>query len=147
MSHSMTARRIAIVSMAISAALAALKITVGWLAGSTAVVADGVEAAGDVVSSAVVFFGLALAAIPPDENHPYGHGRIETLSGFTVGVMLALVGGGIAISSMQRLYVKATAPQGFAVYAMIVSIAAKSILSAVKFRIARKTGETLDKKG
>lgn len=136
----MTARRIAIVSMAISAALAALKITVGWLAGSTAVVADGVEAAGDVVSSAVVFFGLALAAIPPDDNHPYGHGRIETLSGFTVGVMLALVGGGIAISSMQRLYVKATPPQGFAVYAMIVSIAAKSILSAVKFRIARKTG-------
>ncbi|MFN7935772.1 MAG: cation diffusion facilitator family transporter [Bryobacteraceae bacterium] len=136
----MTARRIAIVSMAVSAALAALKITVGWLAGSTAVVADGVEAAGDVVSSAVVFFGLALAAIPPDENHPYGHGRIETLSGFTVGVMLALVGGGIAISSMQRLYVKATAPQGFAVYAMIVSVAAKSILSAVKFRIARKTG-------
>lgn len=136
----MTARRIAIVSMAVSAALAALKITVGWLAGSTAVVADGVEAAGDVVSSAVVFFGLALAAIPPDDNHPYGHGRIETLSGFTVGVMLALVGGGIAISSMQRLYVKATPPQGFAVYAMIVSIAAKSILSAAKFKIARNTG-------
>jgi len=140
MSHSMTARRIAILSMGVSAALAALKLTVGWLAGSTAVMADGVEAAGDVVSSAVVFFGLALAAMPPDENHPYGHGRIETLSGFTVGVMLALVGAGIAITSMQRLYVKATPPQGFAVYAMVVSIAAKSILSAVKFRYARITG-------
>lgn len=140
MSHSMTARRISILSMGVSAALAALKITVGWLAGSTAVVADGVEAAGDVVASAVVFFGLALAAMPPDENHPYGHGRIETLSGFTVGVMLALVGAGIAITSMQRLYVKVTPPQGFAVYAMIVSIAAKSILSAVKFRYARITG-------
>ncbi len=64
MSHSMTARRISILSMGVSAALAALKITVGWLAGSTAVVADGVEAAGDVVASAVVFFGLALAAMP-----------------------------------------------------------------------------------
>jgi len=140
MSHSMTARRIAILSMGVSAALAALKLTVGWLAGSTAVMADGVEAAGDVVSSAVVFFGLALAAMPPDENHPYGHGRIETLSGFTVGVMLALVGAGIAITSMQRLYVTVSPPRGFAIYAMVVSVAAKSILSAVKFRQARITG-------
>ncbi len=140
MSHSMTARRVAVLSMGVSAALAALKISVGWLAGSTAVVADGVEAAGDVVSSAVVFFGLALAARPPDENHPYGHGRIETLSGFTVGVMLALVGAGIAVSSMQRLYVTASPPRGFAVYAMIVSVAAKSVLSAYKFRVAKRTG-------
>ncbi len=140
MPHSMTARRVAVLSMGISAALAALKIGVGWLAGSTAVVADGVEAAGDVVSSAVVFFGLALAARPPDENHPYGHGRIETLSGFTVGVMLALVGAGIAVSSMQRLYVTASPPQGYAVYAMIVSVGAKSVLSAYKFRVAKRTG-------
>ena len=140
MSHSVTARRIAVLSMGISAALAALKITVGLLAGSTAVLADGVEAAGDVVASAVVFFGLALAALPPDDNHPYGHGRIETLSGFTVGVMLSLVGSGIAISSMQRLYVKATVPESYAIYAMLVSVAAKSILSVVKFRYAKTTG-------
>ena len=140
MSHSVTARRIAVLSMGISAALAALKITVGLLAGSTAVLADGIEAAGDVVSSAVVSFGLALAALPPDDNHPYGHGRIETLSGFTVGVMLSLIGSGIAITSMQRLYVKATVPERYAIYAMLVSVAAKSILSVVKFRYAKTTG-------
>ncbi|MBL8177931.1 MAG: cation transporter [Bryobacterales bacterium] len=139
-SHSVTARRISLLSMGVSAALAALKLSVGWLAGSTAVMADGAEAAGDVVSSAVVYFGLALAAMPPDENHPYGHGRLEILSGFTVGVMLALAGAGIAITSMQRLYVVATPPKGFAVYAMIVSVAAKSILSAVKFHYAKRTG-------
>ena len=70
-----TGQRIAAAGMAVSAALALTKIFVGLAGHSTAVVADGLESAGDVLASGLVLLGLTLAAIPPDENHPYGHGR------------------------------------------------------------------------
>ena len=52
---------------------------------STSVFATGVEFAGDVLASIVVLFGLIAATKPPDDDHPYGHGRIETLAAFVVG--------------------------------------------------------------
>ena len=76
---------------------------VGLMAGSTAVVADGVESASDIVASSVVLFGLVIAGKPPDENHPYGHGRLETLMGGAVGMLLAGTGVVICVRSLAQL--------------------------------------------
>ena len=61
-------RRVALASIFLSAALALAKITIGLMAGSTAVVSDGFESAGDVFASGLVFFGLLVAAKPPDRD-------------------------------------------------------------------------------
>ena len=74
-------KRIALISILVSTSLAVAKIVVGWLAGSTSVIADGAESAGDVLASGFVFLDFIFAARPPDEDHPYGHGRYETLTG------------------------------------------------------------------
>src|SRR5262245_45567904 len=87
-------RRVAIAGIAASAVLATLNIVVGIVTRSTSVFATGVEFAGDVLASSVVLIGMIVAARPADENHPYGHGRIETLAAFTVGVILVAGGGG-----------------------------------------------------
>ena len=87
-----TARRIALVGMAVSAMLACSNIIIGLLTNSTSVVATGFEFAGDVLASSIVLIGMGVAARPADENHPYGHGRFETLSAFVVGVILAAAG-------------------------------------------------------
>ncbi len=96
----MTAERIgrgvAIASMLISAGLAVAKITIGLHGHSTAVVSDGIESAGDVLASGLVLLGLVMAAKPPDAEHPYGHGRLETISALVVGMML--VGSGSLIA-------------------------------------------------
>ena len=76
--------RAALAGMAISGALAVVKILIGLQAGSQAVVADGVESAADVLSSLAVLISLLVAARPPDEDHPYGHGRFETLTGLSI---------------------------------------------------------------
>src|ERR1700732_4004550 len=91
-----TARRIAIVGMIVSALLAILKITVGSLAHSAALSADGFESATDVFTSGLVLVGLTLAARPGADNHPYGHGRVEILIGLLLGFILVCAGGGIA---------------------------------------------------
>jgi divalent metal cation (Fe/Co/Zn/Cd) transporter len=85
--------------MGASGLLAVLKITVGLFAGSAAVVSDGVESAADVLASGIVLFGLMLAAKPPDAEHPYGHGRVETLSGLAVGILLGITGAGICFKA------------------------------------------------
>jgi cation diffusion facilitator family transporter len=135
----LTASRVAILSMTISGLLALIKITAGILAGSTSVLADGLESASDVVASGVVLFGLAAAARPADEDHPYGHGRLETLSGFVVGIMLAVAGAGISINATGKIYEIHPPPQAYAAWALVFSILMKAGLSTGKFHFARKT--------
>ena len=82
----------ALLSVFAGATLALAKILIGLAANSAAVVSDGFEAAADVVSSAIVFTGLWLASKPPDRDHPYGHGRYETLASLCVSAILAITG-------------------------------------------------------
>lgn len=89
------ARRLALTGMAVSGLLAVMKIFVGTQARSTAVVADGFESAADVISSGLVWLGLTIASRPADDNHPYGHGRFEILTGLMMGMILAATGGAI----------------------------------------------------
>src|SRR5215831_2321176 len=98
-----TGQRIAAAGMAVSAALALTKIFVGYAGHSTAVVADGLESAGDVLASGLVLLGLTLAAKPPDADHPYGHGRVEILTGHLIGLLLTAGGALIAYGSIERL--------------------------------------------
>jgi cation diffusion facilitator family transporter len=132
------ARRIALASIGISAGLAFAKILVGWMAGSTSVVADGFESAGDVVASTIVLFGLVLASRPPDEDHPYGHGRYEMLSGLAVGVILCAAGAGICVQSVERALHRHAVPAAYGIWPLIASISIKAGLSTLKFRYGRR---------
>ncbi|HBY60699.1 MAG TPA: cation transporter [Solibacterales bacterium] len=124
--------------MFVSGALAVAKIVLGYLAGSTAVVADGMESASDVVASAAVLFGLAMASRPADDDHPYGHGRIETLTGLGLGLILAATGLAICIRSLDRIEEIHAAPAAWAIWPLVASVAAKSFLSVFKFRVGRR---------
>ncbi len=132
------ARRITILSIGVSGSLAFAKILTGWLAHSTSVVADGIESAGDVVTSSVVLFGLIVAARPPDENHPYGHGRSEMLSGLVVGLILSAAGAGICVHAIESATTVHLVPAAFGLWPLIASIVSKSALSTAKFRYGRR---------
>lgn len=130
--------RIAIASMAVSGGLAVAKLVAGWLAGSASVVADGFESAGDVLTSGIVLLGLTIAARPPDKNHPYGHGRFETLTGLLTGLALALVGIGIIWKSLQDVGLRHAPPAAFALWPVAASVALKSAMAALKLRVGRR---------
>lgn len=127
--------------MLVGAALAAAKIIVGLHAGSTAVLSDGLEASGDVLSSAIVYAGLGLASKPPDFEHPYGHGRYETIAGLGVGALLLLAGAGIFWHSLRSLHQPSLLPV-YALYPLFAAIAIKIILAATKFRVAKRIAST-----
>lgn len=72
--------------------LAAVKVTVGLLAGSAALVADGIHSISDMVTDIAVLLGIHFGSKQPDESHPYGHGRLETFAALFIGSALAIVG-------------------------------------------------------
>lgn len=132
------ARRIAITGLAVSAALAILKITIGLAAGSAATVADGVESAADVFASGLLILGLTLAARPADRNHPYGHGRFEILTGLAIGSMLCVTGAAISYRSYLHIGHTSGPPQAYAIWPLLISLTTKAALSYYKLRIARR---------
>ncbi len=136
------ARQIAIVGMVVSGLLAILKITVGHLAHSAAVSADGFESATDVLTSGLVLVGLTLAARPADENHPYGHGRVEILIGLLLGFILVCAGCGIAWHGLTGAADERRAPASYAVWPLIVSIAVKFCLLLFKYRHGTRIGSS-----
>ncbi|HMC62635.1 MAG TPA: cation diffusion facilitator family transporter [Candidatus Solibacter sp.] len=133
-------RRVAIASIAASCVLATANIAVGRMAGSTTVVAAGVEFVGDVIASTFVLLGMIFGSRPADENHPYGHGRVEILAGLTVGIILAAGGVGICYRSLGRISEIHPPPGVYAMWPLIGAIVLRSAMSAFKFRGARRIG-------
>ena len=131
-------QRVAVTGMIVSGALAVIKIAAGEFGHSTAVVADGLESAADVIASGFVLFGLTLAAKPADDNHPYGHGRVETLTGMLIGLVLMMGGALISWHSIRRVGQPHEAMAAFVVWPLLISLAAKTGLATLKFRYGRK---------
>lgn len=82
------AAQLVVRGIAINAGLAVLKFAGGILGNTYALIADGVESVIDIVASVLVWAGFRVAAEPPDENHPYGHGKAEALAALAVAVFV-----------------------------------------------------------
>jgi cation diffusion facilitator family transporter len=132
-------RRIALTSMSVGAAIAVSKIVIGVHAGSAAVTSDGMEAGGDVLSSGIA--GLLLAAKPPDSEHPYGHGRYETLAGLALGAILLLAGSAIFWQGYSTFSESSPLP-AYALYPLLASVVIKTALAFAKFRVGRRISST-----
>jgi cation diffusion facilitator family transporter len=138
----LASRRIAVASVLIGIGLAAAKITIGLRAHSTATVSDGIESAGDVLTSCLVLLGLVIASKPPDADHPYGHGRLETISAMVVGMILAASGVLISFESLHLAHGYGNPPAAYAIWPLLASIGIKAVMSGAKLRYARKIGSS-----
>ena len=95
--------RVGIVNMAINGLLSVAKLVVGWLANSQALIADGIHSISDLGSDLLVLLAGKHGTKAADEDHPYGHRRIETAGVVVLAVLLFLTAGGIIIDAFSRL--------------------------------------------
>lgn len=86
-----------------NAFLCLAKIAIGIFSGSIAIVADGINNLSDASSSLITLIGFKLASAPEDRDHPYGHARIEYLSGLFVSILIIVVGGKLFTSSVEKI--------------------------------------------
>ncbi|MGC5327990.1 cation diffusion facilitator family transporter [Brevibacillus sp. SYSU BS000544] len=118
--------------------LAAAKLVIGIMAKSQALIADAAHSASDVIGSIAVLIGLRAAEAPPDEDHPYGHGKAESIASIIVAVLLAIVGFEIGSSSVQSMFEPLKAPAMIAVWAAIGSMAVKEWMFRYKYNLGKK---------
>lgn len=135
-----SALSLAIVSISAGVLLAALKLAAGWWGNSLSVLADGVESAGDVIASLILWLGLRIASRPADDNHPYGHGRFEILAGQAIGMFLGLSGSWLIWGSYQRIGMPSETPNPLAIWTLVISVTVKLLLAQWKRRRALSLG-------
>ncbi len=135
-----TGVKVIVVGAVANLVLAALKIAAGIVGRSTAMVADGIHSLSDLLTDGVVLFAHKIGQLPADENHPYGHGRAETLGATLVGAVIMVAGLGLGYGSWEIISTDTfRTPTWPALAAAVISIAVKEIL----FRYTRTAGETI----
>jgi cation diffusion facilitator family transporter len=127
-------------AIAINFILALIKIATGIIGNSYALIADGIESTTDIVSSLVVWGGLRISLKPPDKEHPYGHGKAESIAG--VVVALSLLGAAliIAVQSIREIRTPHHSPEWYTLVVLAGIILVKETL----FRKISDVGQELD---
>jgi cation diffusion facilitator family transporter len=135
-------RRTTLMSIAAAGMLVVLKLGVGLLTGSLALISAGVESSGDVVAAILTFFAVQLGRQPADPEHPYGHGRAENLGALgEAGILLA---GGlvVAVEAVRRLINPSSAPDThwYVFLVIAIAIAVDLTRTVISLRTAQRYG-------
>ncbi|HFD79823.1 MAG TPA: cation transporter, partial [Gammaproteobacteria bacterium] len=123
-------RRVTVVGAVVDLVLGVVKILVGWLSQSQALIADGVHSLSDLATDFIVLYAAKHSHREADEDHPYGHGRIETLATVGLGIGLIAVSLGIGFDAVERMNEPEhlPVPGMLALVVAAVSIVAKEVI-------------------
>ena len=139
MSQEQAAIKTTYFSIVSNISLAIIKGLAGFFGNSFALIADAIESSTDILASFLVLFGLKYANKPADENHPYGHGRAESLITFMVVGFLFISATIIAYESIQNINTTHESPKSWT----LIVLAAIIIWKEISFRIViKKSKET-----
>ncbi len=131
--------RVTLVGLVTNLFLLGLKLVVGILVGSAALIADAAHSFSDLVTDIVAIVGIRLSARPADESHAYGHGRYETIAASLIGVALVVAGIAITWNAGLSLYRQEHNIPGYPVLIVAaVSIVSKEWLYRITRRVARR---------
>ena len=137
-------RRVTYAGMAVNVAIAAAKAVAGVVFSSHALVADAVHSASDLVTDLAVVFGVRYWVAPADENHPYGHGKIEAFVTLFISIALVLVAWELGADAVRVLWrcERGHAPGWPALAVALAGIALKEWLFVWTRSVARRIKST-----
>ena len=135
-----TVRKVTLVGAVVDLLLGVAKVVVGITSGSQALVADGVHSFSDLATDFLVLFAAKHAHREADAEHPYGHGRIETVATVVLGVALVLVAVGIGYDAVRRLLDQGLLlhPGWLALVVAVISVISKEVIYQYTARVARE---------
>jgi cation diffusion facilitator family transporter len=134
------ASRAATLSVLLNAVSAVLKLSVGVISGSVAVLSDGIDSLEDLVASGIALASVRYGARPPDAGHPYGHGRVETIAATIQAVLIGAGGVFIILSALRRITDPPESIEtGLALIVMLLAAGANVALLQYTRRVARAT--------
>ncbi|NOX42971.1 MAG: cation transporter [Gammaproteobacteria bacterium] len=139
------ARKVTLVGSVVDFLLGVAKIFVGLIDNSQALIADGVHSLSDLVTDVMVLVAVKHGSRDADDEHPYGHGRIETLMTVALGLILIAVAAGIAQDAIRRLFLPELLmhPGWFSFSIAAISVVSKEAIYHYTIRAARKLNSEL----
>jgi cation diffusion facilitator family transporter len=128
-----------------NALLAFLKLSAGFISGSYAVIADGIDSLSDIVSSVVVLVAARIIAKPPNIKFPYGYKKADTVATKFLSFMIFFAGAQLAFSTIRILVIGAAmeTPGRLAIWVTIISILGKLLLALILFRTGKNVESTM----
>jgi cation diffusion facilitator family transporter len=131
---------VALASVATATLLVGLKLGVGVATGSLGILSEAAHSALDLVAAAVTYFSVRVSDRPADYDHPFGHGKVESLAAFTETGLLMVACAAIVTEAVRRLFFHAVhvEPSAWAFAVMVISALLDSLRSRALFRVARK---------
>jgi cation diffusion facilitator family transporter len=128
-----------------NALLAFLKLAAGFISGSFAVIADGIDSVSDIASSMVVLLAAKIMARPPNMRFPYGYNKADTVATKVLSFVIFFAGAQLAWSSIRILVTgdSVETPGKLAIWVTLISIAGKLILTLLLNRSGKKTESTM----
>lgn len=136
-------KRVAIIGIIVNVILTLFKLLAGFMANSTAMIADAIHSASDILATSAVAISFNVAQKPEDQDHPYGHEKAESIAAKFVAGLLLVAGLVIGWEALKTLiYSKAERPGIIALYAAVVSIVTKEGLFWYTISAANKINST-----
>ena len=135
--HKQNAAMLSVISNSI---LIVFKIVAGISMGSISVISEAVHSALDLLASLVAWFSIKKAIEPADQEHPFGHGKFENISGFFEAMLIAFAAGMIVYEAVKKLFHPMEMERiDWGIGVMLVSITINILISQTLFRTAKKT--------
>ena len=132
--------RAALVSVGSNTCLIIIKLLVGMVSGSVSIISEAIHSGMDLVAALIAWFSVRKSDIPPDPRHPYGHDKIENISGVLEAVLILIASGWIIFEAVKKLLL----PEGpveeisLGVAVMLTSAAVNWIVSSYLYRVANE---------
>lgn len=138
-------RRASWISIFGNAALSILKIVIGFISGSLAVVADGIDSASDIITSIITLVTAKIISKPPDVRFAYGYEKADTIASKILAFIIFFAGAQLAISTGTKLLENETRtmPGAIALYVTIVSIIGKLLLALYQFKVGKRVNSSM----
>lgn len=131
--------RAAALSVASNTVLIVVKLAVGLIIGSVSVISEAIHSGVDLVAAAIALFAVRKASQPADQTHPYGHGKVENISGTIEALLIFVAAGWIIYEAIGRLVEPEPIERvGWGVLVMLVSTVLNIIVSQNLFNVARE---------
>lgn len=132
--------RIARLSIASNTLLIIMKFVVGLISGSVSILSEAIHSAMDLVAAIIAYFSVRVSDNPPDERHPYGHGKFENVSGVIEALLIIIAAGWIVFEAISKMSGEEPVESiGLGSLVMFISAGVNFIVSRRLYKVARET--------
>jgi len=132
--------RIASLSVLSNLLLIAMKLSIGIISGSVSIISEAIHSTMDLLASIIAFFSVKVSDKPADYKHPYGHGKIENISGVIEAVLIFIAAGWIIFEAVRKLTTENKIESlGLASLVMFISAGVNIYVSRKLYKVAKET--------